>query len=92
MNMLRRAGGLVGAMWMLSSCALTGNTGPLRITCNSGAESFTLELPLGSGRVYPEGIKTGPDHPCGEIDTGPVAQGSDRSIGLWGMVRSVLGF
>lgn len=75
---------------VLQACVLTGNIGPVKIECRKGADEFKLELPMGSGREYPDGIQTQEGHPCGAMNTGPIEQGEDRSGGIFGALRLFL--
>lgn len=83
---------------LLSGCALTGNTGPVQMTCTDPATGNTFEfsLPMGSGRVYranndKPAIELGADHPCGPITIQSIEQGEDRSPGLLGLLLQFLG-
>jgi len=80
------------AMLVTGCASLAGNVGPVTLDCvhetpEGELRELRLEMPAGSGRVL-ESID-GLDSACG-IELQGVAQGEDRTGGLWGLLRTLL--
>lgn len=78
-------------VFSLTACrASQGNLAEAHLSCTKGDQTFVLSLPGGSGRELPDGIVTGPDHPCGQFRTGPMIQGEDRSPEIEALIKDYI--